>query len=310
MHRKIALPFMLIILSVVACYFPEATETPSSLSVQAADTMDTQTPEIDEPLTVEPSPTAETLLGEATGVFKVAMLVDLTSEPVDREAAEAVLEESSQILQERTGFVFELIDYREMEPGGTIQEMAFTYLETLAPETPNGLVIFSYGDNDMARHYGGYSGWIDGPGEYRNDFVSPVAGDQHVYLAVMHWSHRFGICGYGGGEEVISDVSIDGECRNQPGIPCVEKYGYSMCSALVDDLYASTPTFMTAAGIVHEFLHPFGVGTSDDHYATPACKEIMGWTEENWTFSSEESQSYLNMCPHIYAAFDRGYQPR
>ena len=309
MRREIMIPFMLIILSAVACEFPGATATTSHPPEQEADATDTQSPEVDEPIPVEPSSTPETFLGEATGVFKVAMLVDLSSEPVDRQAAEAVLVESSQILQERTGFVFELIDYREMEPGGTIHEMAFTYLDTLAPQTPNGLVIFSYGDNDMARHYGGYSGWIVGSDDYRNDFVSNRAGDKHVYLAIMHWGHRYGICGYGDGEDVISDVSIGGECRGQPGIPCVEKYGYSMCSLLVDDLYASTPTFMTAAGIVHEFMHPFGVGTSDDHYATPSCKEIMGWTDENWSFSSEESQSYLNMCPHIYAAFDRGYQP-
>ncbi len=256
-----------------------------------------------------PTSTSEVSLGEPRGVFKVAILVDLSSEPVVRETAEAILQESSQILQERTGFVFELTDYREMEPSGTIHEMAFTYLDSMAPQIPNGLVIYSYGDNDMARHYGGYSGWIAGPGNYRNDFVSPVAGDRHVYLAVMHWSHRFGICGYGGGEEVVSDVSIGGECRNQPGIPCVEKYGYSMCSAQVDDLYASTPTFFTAAGIVHEFLHPFGTGTSDDHYATPSCKEIMGWTDENWSFSNEVSQSYLNQCPYLYTSFEQGYQP-
>jgi hypothetical protein len=202
-----------------------------------------------------------------------------------------------------------LIDFREIEPGGTMKEMAITYLETMASEIPNGVIIYSFGDHGMAAEYGGYSGWVDGPGDYRNSYVSPLVGDEYVYLAVMHWSHRYGICGYGDGEDVVSDVSIGGECRGQPGVPCVEMYGYSMCSLVVDDLYASTRTFFQASGIVHEFLHPFGVGTSEDHYATPACKETMGWTDENWEFTHEESQYYLNQCPHLFDAFEQGYQP-
>ncbi|MEJ2552004.1 MAG: hypothetical protein P8Z42_14330 [Anaerolineales bacterium] len=299
----------LLVLVALACNWPgnggafQSTQTPEAdgviVSPRPTDTISGS----------EAASTPEDALGEARGIFTVAILVDQTSESVVREAAEAVLRESSQILQERTGFVFELIDYQEMVPSGTIQEMAFTYLDTIAVEIPNGLVIFSFGDHGMARLYGGYSGWIAGPGDFRNDFVSPIAGDQHVYLAVIHWSHRFGICGYGGEEQVVSDVSIDGECRNHAGTPCVQKYGYSMCSTLVDDLYASTPTFFTAAGIVHEFLHPFGTGTNDDHYATPSCKEIMGWTDDNWSFSNEESQSYLNHCPYLYTSFEEGYQP-
>jgi hypothetical protein len=299
----------LLVLAALACNWPGIGSTSDS----------TATPETNEAISApratdtisrrEPTSTVEESLGEPRGVFTVAILVDLNSEPVVRESAEVILRESSQILQERTGFVFELIDYREMEPGGTMKEMALTYLETVASETPNGLVIYSFGDQGMAKYYGGYSGWVNGPVGYHNEFVSPLVGDEYVYLAIMHWSHRFGICGYGDGEQVISDVSIGGECRGNPGIPCVEKYGYSMCSALVDDLYASTPTFFQSAGIVHEFLHPFGTGTSDDHYATPSCKEIMGWTGQNWTFSNAESQSYLNQCPYLYTSFEQGYQP-
>ncbi len=309
MRRKSFTAFIVIILAVLACNWPGFGDTPTAEIVPETSTATSTPREPKTPSRTEPNSTPEDSLGEPRGIFRVAILVDVTSEPVDREAAEAVLRESSRILKERTGFVFELIDFREMEPCGTMKEMAINYLETIASETPHGLVIYSFGDHGIAQHYGGYSVWVNGPVGYHNEFVSPLVGDEYVYLAVMHWSHRFGICGYGGGEQVISDVSIGGECRNQPGIPCVEKYGYSMCSALVDDLYASTPTFFTAAGIVHEFLHPFGFGTSDDHYATPSCKEIMGWTDENWSFSSEESQYYLNQCPHLFGVFTAGYQP-
>ncbi len=306
MYRKYLMPFLILVLAALACNWPgyEATPSPTVKPVTSPATSalrDTDTP--------ESTPTLEETIAEPSGIFKVSILVDISSEPVNRQAAVEVLEDSSRILYERTGFEFEWIDFREMEPGGTMKEMAIAYLETIASETPNGLVIYSYGDHGMAQHYGGYSGWVNGPVGYHNEFVSPLVGDEYVYMAVMHWSHHYGICGYGDEDEVISDVSIGGECRGQPGIPCVEKYGYSMCSLLVDDLYASTPTFMTAAGIVHEFLHPFGFGTSDDHYATPTCKEIIGWTDENWSFSSEESQYYLNQCPHLFGVFVAGYQP-
>jgi hypothetical protein len=306
MCRKYLMPVLILVLAALACNWPGYEEAPSP-TAESETSQESSTPQDAE--TPEATPTLEESLAEPSGVFTVAILVDITSEPVEREKAQAILRESSQILQERTGFVFELIDFHEMEPGGTMKEMAIAYLETIASETPDGLVIYSFGDYGWAQDYGGYSGWVNGPVGYHNEFVSPLVGDGYVYLAIMHWGHHFGICGYGDGEEVISDVSIGGECRGNPGIPCVEKYDYSMCSAQVDDLYASTPTFFQSAGIVHEFLHAFGLGTSDDHYGTPSCKEIMGWTNENWTFVNAESQYYLNQCPHLFDIFAAGYQP-
>lgn len=66
---------------------------------------------------------------------------------------------------------------------------------------------------------------------------------------------------------------------------------------------------MLAASIVHEFMHPFGDGTSDDHYWTERCKQQMGWSEGDWVFALEDAQAFNGLSPYLYAAFDRGYQP-
>jgi hypothetical protein len=247
--------------------------------------------------------------GEGMGTFRVAILIDLGSERVPHEAARVVVQQASSLLQYQTGFTIEVTDIQEVYLESTITEMAAGYVESLDGEIPNGLVILSYGDDDRAKLYGGYVSWVAGFEGFRNEFISPIVGDQHVYLAVMHWSHRYGACGYDGTDEVVSLTSIGGECRNQPGTACVQQWGYSICANVLDNLYASTPTYFLAANIVHEFLHPFGTGTGDDHYGSPHCQEIMGWTEENWTFSVEEAERYNGVCPNLYAAFDRGYRP-
>lgn len=309
MPLKRILSLSLALLALSACNLPlETPVTPPASSPTGIPPVSSPTFEA-EPPTPTTEPAGQEFTGEAMGVFRVAILVDLTSEPVAQEAALAVLQEASSILQYQTGYELEVIDFHEMERVGTINQMAFTYLNTLAPETPNGLVIFSYGDDDLARLYGGYSGWVVGPQGYRNTFVSPVAGDQHVYLAVMHWSERYGECGYGGTDEITSTTSIGGECRNQPGTSCVQKHGYQMCANVIDSLYASSPTYFIAASIVHEFMHPFGTGTGDDHYGSPKCKQDMGWTEGNWTFRVEESERYNVICPRIYAIFTGDLQP-
>ena len=310
MHREIITPIVLLMLATLACNLPDSGLPPSPSTTASPNSTPTAPQDaVSSPTSEAPTPTLPELTGEAMGGFQVAILVDLSSEPVARAAAEAVPQEASTLLQYQTGFVFDVIAFRQMERTGTINQMASTYLNTLAPQTPNGLVIFSYGDDDRARLYGGYSGWVVGPEGYRNTFVSPVAGDQHVYLAVMHWSERYGECGYGGSDEVVSQTSIGGECRNQPSTACVQRSGYSMCANVVDDLYASTPTYFLAASIVHEFIHPFGTGTNDDHYGTPQCQQAMGWTEATWTFSVKDAERFNVQCPNLYAAFDRGYRP-
>jgi hypothetical protein len=234
--------------------------------------------------------------------FTVSVLVDLRSEPVPRESIGAVIADASRILVEHTGIAFELIEVVEEVPPTTIDEFARQYLAGAAT-VPNGLILLSFGDDDRARTYGGYSFWVAGPAGFHNPYVSPLAGNAHVYVAVLHWSHRYARCGYGEAEEPISEVSLDGECFNQPGTACVEHNGYSFCSSALADPYAETPTAFLSANIVHEFLHPFGLNGVYDHYGTDQCIEAMGWTGGGWPHSREDAERSAGMCPNVFEAF-------
>jgi hypothetical protein len=166
----------------------------------------------------------------------------------------------------------------------------------------------------MAKTYGGYSYTLPGPAGYINRFDSPYVPADHIYIGVIHFGHRYARCGYGDSETPISDVSIDGECSNQPGTACVERFGYSMCSNAVDDLYASTSTYMASSSIVHEIMHPFGRGGALDHYFTPECTKAMqsGISVRPYqadSFNKAEAGFYINMCPFIFDNFVNSYGP-
>lgn len=289
-------------LTILACSLPSAlTPTPSPPPPSSPAPMPSPTP-----FATTSGPTASP--GAPGAVFTVSVLVDLRSEPVPRESLDTVFADASRILFEHTGITFDLIEAVEGTPSSSVDVFARRYLADAA-EVPNGLVIFSYGDDDRARTFGGYSFWVPGPAGFHNDFVSPVAGDAHVYVAVLHWSHRYARCGYGEAQEPVSPVSIDGECSNQPGTACVEHNGYSFCSNALGLPYAETPTAFLSANVVHEFLHPFGANGVYDHYGTQECIQAMGWSGGGWTFSHEEAERSVGMCPNVFAALVESYRP-
>jgi hypothetical protein len=298
MKSKISI-LMLVLALTLACDIGATAPTLAPLPSQ---------PTLDQTPTEIISPTATsvpvTATSKATGIFTLAVLVDLTSEPVTREQAQTHVEEASEILFGLTGFKFEMIDFREISSSGTTDAILREYLTSAPVVLPNGIILFSFGDDDRAKLYGGYAYTLPGPTGYVNHFVSPYAHENDIYVGIIHFGHRFGRCGYGDSETPISNVSIDGECRNQPGTVCVEKYGYSMCSNLVDVLYASTPTYMTSTGFVHEIMHPFGPNGNQDHYWTAECTATMrsGISTRPYqadVFNSEESEFYTNMCPFV-----------
>jgi hypothetical protein len=239
--------------------------------------------------------------------FKVAVIVDTASEPVTREQAESLVNDASANFLALTGYGIEMVDFVEDGAGGTTTDMANRYIQSYASVFPHGVIIFSYGDDGRAKLYGGYGYAVPGAAGFHNNFVSPATGDGYVYVAVVHFSHKYAACGYGGLDSVQSSVSIDGECRNQPGVACVQHNGYSMCSDALDNLYASTPTYFAASSIIHELLHPFSPGGNQDHYATPECIARMGWPE-GW-FVLEQAEQYNGLCPFVYGNFKSSYQP-
>lgn len=284
---------------------PEPLEIPTGESTSSgpAAELDTAVPATD--VSIEP-----------LGVFTLAVIVDTSSELVTRLQAQSVVDDASAILQEHTGFAFTMVDFVEMTPSGQVSTLGSNYIASRnAADLPNGIIIFSFGDGDLARTHGGYFITLPGPTGYINEFVSPTFGSDQAYVAINHFSHRYAGCGYGSStaETPVQNTSFNGECRNQDGVACVEHNGYSMCASAVDNLYASTPTYFAASTIVHEFLHPFGPSGVDDHYYTPGCNQAMAEEASlrpySETFSLEEAEYYNGLCPYVYDNFVFGYSP-
>jgi hypothetical protein len=295
---------------IAACAAPQPAVIPSAVPTLAAIVSDTPKLETlvvpSETATTTSTATLQSITPEPSVKFRLSVIVDTTSEPVTREQAEAVVAEASSILVRLTSYGFEFIDFVEDSSGGSVDTMVKNYLSA-AEQTPNGVVVFTYGDNDQAKLYGGYARQILGPSGFRNEFNSSWIGDNQVYVAVAHYSHKYAACGYAGNDAIQSAVSSNGECRGEDGVACVMNYGYQMCENALNHIYARTETYFAASTIVHEIMHGFSNRANDDHYATASCKTIMGWGPTH--FDLAEGQRYASMCPHVYDLFEESYQP-
>lgn len=302
-------PFFFIITLLASACTTSGPETPTSLF----GVVSTATP----PGLVNP-PAAETLLpgappqpGPATlpapAEFGVAAIVDQTTQQVSREQAQAAIDQASRFLREFSPRGLQMLDYVEEAGGGSMAEIAARYLAAHATALPDGLVIFSAGDNGQARLSGGYGFSLPGPAGFRNRFVSPAAGEAELYVAVVDYAYKYMACGYGGAEAPGSAISLPGECRGQAGIPCVSHNGYSMCSNAVGNLYTQNPTYALSSMIVHGLLHNFGPNGDADHYATSECNARMGYP--TGFFDLQESEYYNGLCPFVYEEFTNAYRP-
>ncbi len=292
---------------VMACSLPSVTTGPTSMPLPVSVTV-TAPVEIAPALTATLEPfITPTIAPIIKAYFTVAVIVDTTSEPVRREQAQNLINDANKVFPILTSFGFALTDFTEDGLGGGTNDMVNRYVQSHASLLPNGIVVYSFGDGGQAKLYGGYSYTVPGPAGYRNAFVSPAAGGDKIYVAVIHFSHKYAACGYGGADVPQSSVSVDGECRNRPGTACVQRNGYSMCASAVGNLYASTPTYFAASTIIHEFLHPFSAGGEKDHYATPECNAHMGYPQG--FFDLQEAEYYNGICPFVYDNFENSYQP-
>ncbi|HEX8992552.1 MAG TPA: hypothetical protein VF784_12810, partial [Anaerolineales bacterium] len=162
------------------------------------------------PLSTMPVPGAllpTTTLPAPTGPeFTVAVIVDATSEQVTREQAQAVIDEASGYLREFSPIGLTMVDFVNDGLGGGTADTAVRYLNARSAPPPDGIVIFSTGDQDQARTSGGYGFSIQAPAGFRSRFVSPAAGDQQIYIAVVDYSYKYMACGYGGSNAVKSSV--------------------------------------------------------------------------------------------------------
>lgn len=278
------------------------------------------------PVTTTTATTTTTLPPETTtttapplGVFEVVVIVDLSSEAVTREQAQDLVDTASLIHRGLSGFAVEMVDFVEGFPptvDGTrdLDALVREYEAAHPGDLPDGFMIFSYGGNDLAAAFGGYTYTIPAPADHDYRFVSTFHPEPIHHIGVVHFGHKYSRCGYAEDstptDPPIATESIGGECRNQAGTPCVEHNGYSMCITALADLYASTVTFFAASTIVHETMHNFGVDVATDHYGTQACTEFMagsGSTRPYDPDSDEMFQQYAGICPFVYDRFVASY---
>ena len=307
MHNlHLLLAISMLMLSVIACgtSSPPAAQTPTSSFPTPLATASNATAAT-EAIASQGAPTSGG--APAKPEFTVAVIADRRTEQVTREQAQAAVDEASRFLREFSPYGLTLVDFAEDGNGGATTDMASRYAAARSAPLPNGLVIFSAGDNRQAAASGGYGYSMPVLGAFRNAFVSPVGGENQLYVAVVDYNYKYMACGYGGSDTAQSTVSLAGECRGQTGIACVAHNGYSMCSNAVGNLYTSTPTYAVSSMIVHGLLHNFGPGGDQDHYATPECNARMGYPAG--FFDLQESEYYNGLCPSVYEEFTKSYRP-
>lgn len=254
---------------------------------------------------IPPTPTGTPAGPSATnGVFDVTVLVDPQGRRISEADITRVFTVAVSRLHEMTGQRMQLVDIVYGLPrGGSVTGLVDNHLATAAPSPPEGIVVLS--EDEQASAYGGYSFVRHLPPPFSNEFESPrpgMGGDA-VYIAVIHFDHLYGRCGYDDNGNHVSDVSIGGECRNQPGTPCVQQEGGWMCVNLQGYPYGDHD-FFVASNIVHEFLHPFGIASDGvlDHYGSPECMSRTGMTPEQ-AADLREAQLNVMMCPDVFSRF-------
>ena len=209
-----------------------------------------------------------------------------------------VFDRANTILNQKTGENIDIGEIISSSPG-SVRGKAQQYLQNKTAETsPDGILVLA--EDATATTYGGYSITLPGSPGFVNDYPSPAVGDDRVYVAAIHWDHMYARCGYNNSGTHVSDVSINGECFNSAGTPCVQRGDRWVCATALNDLYMESD-YYNACTVVHEFLHPFGHEGNGDHYGTPACKMRTGMT----TTDRHEGQLNCQMCPDLYQSFRR-----
>jgi hypothetical protein len=301
------LPLSALLLSMMACGGSRLPAAPTSVSLFASQPAPTSALATLEGTASLSTTQTETAQPPAKPEFTVSVIVDKSTQQVTREQAQAVIGKASSFLKQFSPYGITMVDFAEDGNGGSMSDIAARYLAPRSAFPPNGLVIFSNGDNGQAKASGGYGFSLPEGGAFKNSFVSPAVGDSQIYVAVVDNAYKYMACGYGGGDTVQSTVSLPGECRGQAGIACVSNNGYSMCSSAVGNLYTSTPTHEVSSMVVHGLLHNFGPGGNKDDYAAPECSARMGYPPG--FFDLQESEYYNGLCPYVYEEFTKSYRP-
>lgn len=153
--------------------------------------------------------------------------------------------------------------------------------------------------------------------EFCTEFPPPYDNYYTVPSGFIDYGHKIMRCGYDEiGKNIISNVSINGECKNQAGLNCIVKNGYQQCPNLSEDdnFYLKNPLHFSASSMVHEMLHSYGENGNLDHFETAVCKDAMGEKmkelEDKGVSAPFDTlkQEYTVMCPNVWENFKNSQQ--
>jgi hypothetical protein len=243
-----------------------------------------------------------------TGYFKVAVIVDTTTDPVSREQAEEILAIAGEQLIVLTGFGLEMVDFVEEDSGRSMADLVENYMNQHPANTlPNGILIFSVGDDDRAKINRAYAQQIPAPEGFRNAFVSPYLGDGYMYVAILQFNHHYAACGYAGTDTIQSMMSSGDECRGEAGQACAYWSGMQVCPVALPFLEGHTPIDMAAGPVIHEYMHSFSDKGPEDHYTSETCQKALGRELEHYELKG--AVYYADFCPFVYEIFKNSYRP-
>lgn len=196
---------------------------------------------------------------------------------------------------------------RSCPTGGVARGTILTPLMDLYATIPEPEFIVFFRGDDASLTYGGYAAAYQSPREsYRNRFTAARGRTRDVYVSVSNWEHRYNVCGYDRtdlrNQQHVSDVAIDGECRNRPGTPCVLRSGYWQCdnSEALASFYARHPYAFAASTAVHELMHQFGSDGNYDHYGSTRCPTPNA-------SDLNTAQTYAVICPAVFDLFRKSF---
>jgi hypothetical protein len=158
-----------------------------------------------------------------------------------------------------------MMDFVEEVGGVSMENLVTEYMDRHTNNLPNGILIFSVGDEDRAKIHRAFAQQILAPEGFRNAFVSPYLGDGYMCVAVLQFNHHYAACGYGSMDAIQSPVSIGDECRGEEGAACTEWEGMQVCPSALPFLEGHTPIGLATGPVIHEIMHAFGDQGPKDH---------------------------------------------
>ena len=275
--------------------------------------------------TAEPPPAKQDTTLKKSSInrdIKVDIIVDTDSfSPSDSELNE-FFRVTNNILVDKADVEMKLMKTRRVSYSGIKNSIIISRTivtndilkKIYESEDPPEFFIFLRAD-DTSATYGGYAIGIDLAGSC-NRYRDPQGDKKNrVYGGLMDWKHMYSSCGYDSSDPKnpvhISNMSIDGECRNRRGTACIfrEDFGYYMCNdnESLNSFYAKDRYNFLAASTVHELMHHFGEHGNYDNFGTEKCSEIMGGTSyDDDTLNT--FQKNAGICPKLFEVFKASYQ--